>query len=91
MARHYFTIFSSEEREKKKVSTHCYSHYRSSPNLFATTQASMRPSSTVAITRTLSKLTEKHDLPVPLSASKTLDRGCYKPGGGGASAPVAPP
>ena len=37
--------------------------------------------------RRYTKLTEARDLPVPLSASKTLERaGCYKPGGG-ASAP----
>jgi len=50
----------------------------------------MRPSSTVAVTRRLSKLTEEHDLPVPLSASKTLDRGAINLEGG-ASAPLAPP
>ena len=77
MARHYFTIlspiFPNEEQKKKKRSQPL--HYGPSPNLFATTRASMRPSSTIAVTRTLSKLTEGRDLPVPLSASKTLDRG----------------
>jgi len=71
MARHYFTnffvmppIFPSEE-QKKKVSTYCYSHYGPSPNLLVTTRASMHPSSTVSVSRRLSKLTEEHDLPVP--------------------------
>ena len=63
-------IFPSEEQKKqtnkkKKVSTYCYSHYGPSPNLLVTTQASMRPSSTVAVSIRLSKLTEEHDLPVP--------------------------
>ena len=83
-------IFSSEEQKKKKVSTYFYSHYEPSPNLFATTRASMHPSSTVTITRRLSKHIEERDLPVPLSASKTLDRGAINLEGG-ASAPLAPP
>ena len=86
-------IFPTEEqKKKKKVSIYCYSHYGPSPNLFATTQPSMRLSSTIAVTWRLSKLTEEHDLPVPFSASKTLDRGVINlEGGGGASAPLAPP
>jgi len=50
----------------------------------------MHPSSTITVTRRLSKLTEEGDLPVPLSTSKTLDRGAINLEGG-ASAPLAPP
>jgi len=56
----------------------CYSDSGPSSNLFVTTGASMRPSSTVAVSRKLSKLTEEHDLPVPAN----FGQGCYKPGGG---------
>ena len=49
------------------------------------------PSSTVAVRQRLSKLTDEHDLPLPLSASKNLERGAINLEGVGASAPLAPP
>ena len=48
------------------------------------------PSSVVAIRQRISKLTEEHDLPLPLSASKNLERGAINLEGG-ASAPLEPP
>ena len=82
--------FSKRRAKKKtKVSTYCYSRYGSSPNLFATTRASMRLSSTITIRQRLSKLTEEHDLPLPLSASKNLERGVINLEGG--CAPPLPP
>ena len=48
------------------------------------------PSSTIAVRQRLSKLTEEHDLSLPLSASKNLERGVINLEGG-ASAPLAPP
>ena len=62
--------------------------YGPSPNLFVTTRASMRPSSTVAVSRRLSKLTEEHDLPV--TACKTLDRRAINLEGGCFSTPSTP-
>jgi len=99
MARHYFKNFSKwrakkkkkKTKTKKKVPTYCYLHYGPSPNLFATTRPSMWPSSTIAVRQRLSKLTEEHDLPVPLSTSKTLDRGAINLEGGAEAPPLNPP
>ena len=48
------------------------------------------PSSTIAITQRLSKLTEEHDCQC-LFQLANFGQGCYKPGGGCFSTPSTPP
>ena len=49
-------------------------HCRPSPNLLQLLKPLCAPSFTVAVRQRLFKLTEEHDLPVPLSANTNLDR-----------------
>ena len=78
-------IFPSEEqKKKKKFSTSTYSPYGPSPTLFITTRASMRPSSIITVLKNVTCNCQCLKL-------QNFGQGCYKPGGGGASAPLAPP
>ena len=84
-------IFPSEEQKKKKVSptaTRIMDYHLTFLQLLELLCA---PSSTIAIGQRLSKLTEEHDLPLPLSASKNLERGAINLEGGAESTPLNPP
>jgi len=77
-------IFPSEEQKKRSqpTATRIMDHHLTFLQLLELPCTPLP----VAVTRRLSKLTEDHDLPVPLSASKTLDKGAINLEGG-ASAP----
>ena len=75
-------IFPSEEKKKKRsrpTATRIMDHHLTFLQLL---ELLCTPSSTVAIRQRLSKLTEEHDLPLPLSASN-LKRGAINLEGGG--------
>ena len=80
-------IFPSEPQKKKKKGLNLQLlalYYGPSPNPFITTRTSMRPSSIVAVLKNMTCNCQCLKL-------QNFGQGCYKPGGGGASAPLAPP
>ena len=67
-------IFPSQDQKNRSqlTATRIINHHLTFLQLL---QPLCAPSSTVTVRQRLSKLTEEYDLPVPLSASKNLERG----------------
>ena len=77
---------ASNFSKNKKISTCCHWHYHPSPSLFATTQATLRPFSTIAIRWRLAKITEE-TYQCLFPRAKFIWRGCFSM----QSTPLSPP